>query len=101
MAEPKRARTLRAVAWGAGTAAALVAAGVAAERLAVRRIRGRHDPEADEPLGTLPPEDLGRVRSFDGTELRARAAGPADAPALVFVHGTTLDLTTWYYQWRS
>lgn len=101
MAEPKRSRTLRAVAWGAGTAAALVAAGVAAERLAVRRLRARHDPEADEPVGTLPPDDLGRVRSFDGTELRVRAAGPTDAPALVFVHGITLDLTTWYYQWRT
>jgi pimeloyl-ACP methyl ester carboxylesterase len=89
------------VAWGAGTAAAVVAAGVAAERLAVRRLRPRHDPEADEPLGTLPPDDLGRVRSSDGTELRVRAAGPPDAPALVFVHGITLDLTTWYYQWRT
>ena len=101
MGEPKRSRTLRAVAWGAGTAAAVLAAGVAAERLAVRRIRTRHDPEADEPLGSLPPDDLGDVRSFDGTNLRVRAAGPPDAPALVFVHGITLDLTTWYYQWRT
>lgn len=101
MAEAKRSRTLRTVAWTAGTAAAVVAAGVAAERLAVRRLRGRPDPEAEEPLGMLPPEDLGPVRSFDGTELRVRAAGPRDAPALVFLHGITLDLTTWYYQWRS
>jgi pimeloyl-ACP methyl ester carboxylesterase len=52
-------------------------------------------------FGLLPPDDLGTVRSFDGTELVVRAAGPEDAPAVVFVHGVTLDLTTWYYQWRS
>ncbi|MGH2657168.1 MAG: alpha/beta fold hydrolase [Actinomycetota bacterium] len=100
MAEGKRFRALRAVVWSAGSAAAVVAAGVAAERLAVRRLRSRPDPEADSPLGTLPPEDLGPVRSFDGTELRVRAAGPPEAPALVFLHGITLDLTTWYYQWQ-
>jgi pimeloyl-ACP methyl ester carboxylesterase len=101
VAEAKPSRTLRTLAWTAGTAAAVVAAGVAAERLAVRRLRARPDPEADEPLGMLPPEDLGPVRSFDGAELRVRAAGPPDAPALVFLHGITLDLTTWYYQWRT
>ncbi len=100
MAEPERAGGLRRLAWGVGAAAAIVAAGVAAERLAVRRLRARPDPEAGEPLGMLPPDDLGTVRSFDGTELRVRAAGPPEAPALVFLHGITLDLTTWYYQWR-
>lgn len=29
-----------------------------------------------------------------------RAVGPPDATALVFVHGITLDMTTWHYQWR-
>lgn len=101
MAEPKPSRALRRVAWTAGTAAAVVAAGVVAERLAVRRLRARPDPEAHEPLGMLPPDDLGPVRSFDGTELRVRAAGPPEAPALVFLHGITLDLTTWYYQWQA
>ncbi|MGH2675596.1 MAG: alpha/beta fold hydrolase [Actinomycetota bacterium] len=101
MAEPKRSRVLQTVAWSAGTAAAVVAAGIAAERLAVRRLRARRDPEAGEPLGTLPPEDLGPVRSFDGTDLRVRAAGPPGAPAVVFLHGITLDLTTWYYQWTT
>ncbi len=101
MAEGRRSGALRKVAWGAGTATAVVAAGIAAERLAVRRLRSRNDPEAGEPLGILPPEDLGPVRSFDGTELRVRAAGPPGAPTVVFLHGITLDLTTWHYQWRA
>jgi len=88
--------------------AAVVTAGIAAGTLAGGVIgrtvvrRNRHpDPEADEPLGQLPPEDLGTVRSFDGTELAVRAAGDPAAPVLVFAHGFSLDLTTWHYQWTS
>jgi pimeloyl-ACP methyl ester carboxylesterase len=83
----------------AGLAAGALATGVAA-RTIVRRHR-HPDPEAGEPLALLPPEDLGPVRSFDGTELAVRAAGPADAPTLVFAHGFSLDLTTWHYQWTG
>jgi pimeloyl-ACP methyl ester carboxylesterase len=103
VAEPAEGsgRGLRRLAIGLGSAAALTAAAVAAERIAVRRLRRRPDPEAEEPLGALPPDDLGRVRSFDGTEIAVRAAGPEGAPALVFVHGFSLDMTTWHYQWRA
>ena len=80
--------------------AAVATGAVVAERVAARRLRRRTDPEAAESFGTLPPEDLGPVSSFDGTRLHVRAAGPPDGPALVFVHGFSLDLTTWYYQWR-
>lgn len=83
----------------AGLTATALAGGVAA-RTIVRRHR-RPDPEAEEPLELLPPEDLGPVRSFDGTELAVRAAGPPGAPALVFAHGFSLDLTTWHYQWTA
>jgi pimeloyl-ACP methyl ester carboxylesterase len=79
----------------------VAATAYAAEKLAARRLRARPDPEGGEVLGTLPPEDLGRVRSFDGTELAVRAAGPPNAPTLVFAHGISLDMTTWYYQWRA
>jgi pimeloyl-ACP methyl ester carboxylesterase len=96
---PKRRRRLRRLAVGVGATAAVGAAAIAAERLAVRRLRARSDPEAGEALGTLPPEDLGTVQSLDGTELAVRAAGPEDAPALLFAHGFSLDMTTWYYQW--
>ena len=83
----------------AGIAAGALAGGVIG-RTVVRRHR-HPDPEADEPLGQLPPEDLGTVRSFDGTELAVRAAGDPAAPILVFAHGFSLDLTTWHYQWTG
>jgi len=88
--------------------AALVTAGVAGVAVAggfvgraVLQRRRHPDPEADEPLGLLPPVDLGTVRAFDGTELAVRAAGDASLPVLVFAHGFSLDLTTWHYQWTS
>jgi pimeloyl-ACP methyl ester carboxylesterase len=78
-----------------------VAGAAVTGRASVRRHRARPDPEAEVPLGLLPPEDLGPVGSFDGTELAVRAAGPESAPALLFAHGITQDLTTWHYQWRA
>jgi pimeloyl-ACP methyl ester carboxylesterase len=83
----------------AGLAAGAVAGGVIGRTVLQRH---RHpDPEAGELLGLLPPEDLGIVRSFDGTELAVRAAGDPSAPTLVFAHGFSLDLTTWHYQWTA
>jgi pimeloyl-ACP methyl ester carboxylesterase len=91
----------RRAAWvGLGVAAGTTAL-VLTERALVRHLRARADPEAQEPFGTLPPDDLGPVRAPDGTDLCVRAAGPDDAPALVFVHGFSLDLTSWYYQWQA
>ena len=87
---------------------ALVTAGLAAGAVAggmigrtVLNARRRADPEADERLSELPPEDLGPVRSSDGTELAVRAAGDPSKPTIVFVHGFSLDLTTWHYQWTD
>lgn len=97
---PRKPRLGR-VAIGVGTAVAVGAAAVATEKLLVRRLRRRSDPESGEELGTLPPDDLGVVRSFDGTELAVRASGPEDAPTIVFLHAFSLDMTTWYYQWRA
>jgi len=68
---------------------------------AILRSRRRADPETNELLSLLPPDALGPVASSDGTALDVRAAGPADAPMLVFVHGFSLDLTTWHYQWTA
>lgn len=97
---PTRVGRLRKVAIGVGVGAVAAAGAVAAQRATASRLRGRRDPEAGEPLGSLPPEDLGPVQSFDGTRLHVRGAGPQDGPTLVFMHGVTLDLTTWYYQWK-
>jgi pimeloyl-ACP methyl ester carboxylesterase len=86
--------------------AALVTAGLAGAAVAgvvgrtVLNARRRSEPDGHD-LGAFPPEDLGPVRSFDGTELAVRAAGPADGPLLVFAHGFSLDLTSWHYQWTG
>jgi pimeloyl-ACP methyl ester carboxylesterase len=78
-----------------------VAGAVAAQRAAAKRLRARPDREAGEAFGTLPPEVLGPVQSFDGTQLAVRAAGPVRAPTILFAHGFGLDMTTWHYQWRA
>jgi pimeloyl-ACP methyl ester carboxylesterase len=85
---------------------ALISAGIAAGALvagavgsvAVRRHRDHVD---DRAFWDLPPDDLGPVTSFDGTEIAVRAAGPADAPVLLFSHGFSLDGTTWFEQWMD
>ena len=94
-------RRIARVAIGLGAAAAGTAGAVLAGGAAARRHRARFDPEAHEPFGLLPPDDLGQIVGFDGTPLAVRAAGPTGAPAIVFSHGFTLDMTTWYYQWRA
>ncbi|HZA61048.1 MAG TPA: alpha/beta hydrolase [Actinomycetota bacterium] len=96
----ERGRRGRRLGAGLGVAAGVAATAIVAERLAVRRLRRHHDPESGEDLGELPPDNLGPVRSADGTEIAVRAAGPEDAPIVVFSHGFSLDMTTWYYQWR-
>ena len=83
----------------AGIAAGAVAGGMIGRT--VLNARRRPDPEADEHLSELPPEDVGPIRSFDGTELAVRAAGDPSRPTIVFVHGFSLDMTTWHYQWTG
>jgi len=90
----------RAAILTAGLAGAAVAGGVVG-RTVLNSRRRRVDPEAHERLSLLPPEDLGSVRSFDGTELAVRASGRASDPVLVFAHGFSLDLTSWHFQWTG
>jgi pimeloyl-ACP methyl ester carboxylesterase len=86
------------VAIAGGVAVGALASGIVGRAV----LRRKHpDLEAAEPLAELPPEDLGPVVSFDGTELAVRAAGDPSEPPLVFVHGFSLDMTTWYYQWTA
>jgi pimeloyl-ACP methyl ester carboxylesterase len=96
----RTSRRVRRTTIGVGVAAVAAAGAVVAERAAVRRLRGRPDPEASEDLNELPPEHR-EVTSFDGTTLHVRIAGDADGPTLVFLHGVTLDMTTWHYQWKG
>src|SRR5207247_1319243 len=78
----------------AGVAAGVVAAGVVGRAV----VKKRHDPAA-APIGDLPPEDLGRITSFDGTELAARAAGDPADPLLLLSHGFSLEMSVWCDLW--
>ncbi len=84
------------VAVGAVAAAGAVAAGVAGRALWRRRL-----PSGGAGTWGPPPEDLGPIEAFDGTELAVRGAGPAEAPLLLFSHGFSLDMTTWREQWSD
>jgi pimeloyl-ACP methyl ester carboxylesterase len=83
---------------------ALIAGGVAAGAIAAGAIgrtivRRRTDHDLEASLWDLPPDAPEPVRSFDGTRLAVRAAGDPAAPILLFVHGFSLDMTTWREQW--
>ena len=90
----------------AGLAAgAVVAAGagavIAAEKVAVGRLRLRPDPEADEPFGQLHGRPL-TVLADDGVPLHAEINGPDDAPVtIIFSHGYALSQNVWHYQRRD
>jgi len=89
----------------AGLAVGAVAAGagavLAAEKVAVGRLRLRPDPEADEPFGQLRGRPL-TVVADDGVPLYAEINGPDDAPVtVVFCHGYTLSQDVWHYQRRD
>jgi pimeloyl-ACP methyl ester carboxylesterase len=85
-----------------GLAVGAVAAGagvvIAAEKIAVGRLRLRPDPAAGEPLGQLRDQSL-TVLADDGVPLHVEISGPDDAPVtVVFCHGYTLSQDTWHYQ---
>jgi pimeloyl-ACP methyl ester carboxylesterase len=81
-----------------GVAAAGAGAVVAAEKIAVGRLRLRPDPAADEPLGELRGRPL-TVLADDGLPLHAEISGPDDAPVtIIFSHGYTLNQETWHFQ---
>jgi len=110
------ARTAGLVSAVVGVAAAGVAAGVAAERLLLRRNRDTiADPYADERFGQLPFDECLTVATSDGLELYVEIVEPADGldvdfdyldlptspaaePTLIFVHGFALDMGTFYFQ---
>lgn len=52
-----------------------------------------------QPIGDLPPEDLGPVASFDGTLLAVRSAGDPASPVVVLAHGFSLDMSVWCDLW--
>jgi pimeloyl-ACP methyl ester carboxylesterase len=81
-----------------GVAAAGVGAVIAAEKIAVGRLRLRPDPAVGEPLGQLRGRPL-TVLASDGVALHAEVSGPDDAPVtIIFSHGYTLTQDIWHYQ---
>lgn len=81
-----------------GIAAASAGAVIAAEKVAVGRIRLRPDPAANEPFGQLRGRPVD-VIADDGLHLYAEVCGPDDSPVtVVFCHGYTLSQEVWHYQ---
>jgi pimeloyl-ACP methyl ester carboxylesterase len=78
-----------------------IAAGAVAAGLAGRALWRHRRPAGGEGRWGPPPDDLGSVTAFDGTELAVRAAGPPNGPLLLFSHGFSLDMTTWREQWSD
>lgn len=98
MSDPGRKTLARSI-MGTGIAVGAAAVGIAAERYMVRRARAVPDADRSERLDERPGTEH-RLTSFDGTELAVNVIGPAKAPALVFIHGFSLDMTVWHYQWK-
>jgi len=65
-----------------GVAAAAVGAVIAAEKIAVGRIRLRPDPAAGEPFGDPHGEEM-TVLADDGLPLHVRLCGPRNAPVTI------------------
>ena len=95
----RRFTEVTSIAVGATAAAAGVA--VAAEKVAVGRLRLRPDPAAAEPLGKLRGREV-TVIADDGVPLHAEIDGSDDAAVtLIFCHGFTLNQDSWHYQRRD
>jgi pimeloyl-ACP methyl ester carboxylesterase len=79
------------------TAAAGLAAGVVAERLALKKRRA-HDPEIDEVFGSKRGDRSHRLDIPDGASLFIEETGPRSKRGVVFVHGSGLRTDMWHYQ---
>jgi pimeloyl-ACP methyl ester carboxylesterase len=92
----KRAGLIGAV---AGAVAVGAAAGLAAEKYAVGRIRLAPDPDAEQPFFRLPADRVRRVIATDGVPLHVEEVGPERSDlTIVFCHGYTQQLAVWHYQ---
>ena len=86
----------------AGAVAVGAAAGLAAERYAIGRVRLAPDPDKDEPFFDLPADRTRRVVADDGVPLYVEEVGPARAATtVVFCHGYTNQLAVWHYQRKA
>ena len=82
-------------------AAALVGAGVAAERRLVGRARGAADPYAGTRFGDRHTAPI-TVTANDGVRLHVEVDGDESSDlTVVFVHGFTLSMECWHFQRRD
>jgi pimeloyl-ACP methyl ester carboxylesterase len=100
-----------------GVAAAGLAAGVAAERAMVKRLRSApDDPYVHEPFGKLPFDESLTVTTPSGLDIYVEIVDPADGveieadfaarvssaprpePTVVFAHGFCLDMGAFHFQ---
>lgn len=79
------------------TAAAGLAAGVVAERVALKKRRAR-DPESDQDFGARRGDRTHRLEMPDGARLFIEESGPRSKRGVVFVHGSGLRTDMWHYQ---
>ncbi len=79
------------------TAAAGLAAGVVAEKVALRKRRVR-DTESNEGFGTKRGERTYRLEMPDGARLFIEESGPRSKRGVVFLHGSALRTDMWHYQ---
>jgi pimeloyl-ACP methyl ester carboxylesterase len=85
-----------------GATVASAGAIVAAERIAVSRLRSRNGAKpGDEPFGTLRGREL-TVLAPDGVALHVEINGPDAAPVtIIFCHGYTVNQDCWHFQRRD
>lgn len=85
----------------AGAAAAGTGAILAAERIAVGRLRGHPDRESTERFGELRGRPL-TVLTEDGVPLHVEVNGmPSEPVTVIFCHGYTLNQDCWHFQRRD
>jgi pimeloyl-ACP methyl ester carboxylesterase len=92
----------RRITGAAGLVVGATAAGavVAAERIALSRLRGRVKPDG-EPFGSLRGLEL-TVLADDGVPLHVEINGPDESPVtIIFCHGYTLHQDCWHFQRRD
>src|SRR5262249_49284268 len=83
-----------------GATAAGAGAAVAAERIAINRLRARPG-HAGESFGSLRGLEL-TVLAEDGVPLHVEINGPDTAPmTLIFCHGYTVNQDCWHFQRRD
>src|SRR5271169_6126891 len=84
-----------------GIAAAGAGVVIAAEKVAVGRLRLRQDPARNELFGQLRGRRVS-VIADDGVPLHVEISGLERAPVtIVFCHGYTLNQDVWHYQRRD